>query len=85
MCRSSHVSSGNTADWIGMPFGVVSGVGVGRGVLDCGGDRRRRRAVWGRIQCRNGVLIDNRLVCENLTIFPYAECTVEFCARVDFL
>jgi len=26
-----------------MPFGVVSGVGLGRGVLDFGGDRRRRR------------------------------------------
>jgi len=24
-------------------------------------------------------------VCEKLTIFPYAECTVEFCARVAFL
>jgi len=30
-----------------MPFGVVSGVGLGMGVLDFGGDRRRRRAVWG--------------------------------------
>jgi len=33
-----HVSSGNTADWIRMPFGVVSGVGLSMGVLDFGGD-----------------------------------------------
>jgi len=33
-----HVSSGDTADWIGMPFGMVSGVGLGMGVLDFGGD-----------------------------------------------
>ena len=30
------------ADWIRMPFGMVSGVGGGMGVLDGGGDRRRR-------------------------------------------
>jgi len=35
-------------------------------------------AVWGWIQCRNGVLIDYGLVCEKLTIFPYADYTVEF-------
>jgi len=27
------------ADWIRMPFGVVTGVGRGMGVLDAGGDR----------------------------------------------
>ena len=42
-------------------------------------------AVWGWIKCKNGVLIDYRLVCEKLTIFPYAECTMEFCAAVAFL
>ena len=47
ICRSSHVSSGNTGDWIGMPFGVVSGVGLGMGVLDFGGDRRRGRGSLG--------------------------------------
>jgi len=31
------------------------------------------------------VLIDFRLVCEKLTIFPYAECIVEFCEVVPFL
>jgi len=41
------VSCGETADWIGMPFGVVSGVGLGMGVLDFGGDRRMEGAVWG--------------------------------------
>jgi len=30
-----------------MPFGVVSGVGRGMGVLDGGGDRRREGAVLG--------------------------------------
>jgi len=31
---SAHVSCGKTADWIQMPFGVVSGVGPGIEVLD---------------------------------------------------
>ena len=31
------------------------------------------------------VLIDDRLVCEKLTIFPYAECIVELCERLAFL
>jgi len=43
MCPSAHVNCGETADWIGMPFAVVSGVGLGSSVLDFGGDRR-----WGR-------------------------------------
>jgi len=43
ICPSADVSSGDTGDWIGMPFGVVSGVGLGRGILDFGGDRRRGR------------------------------------------
>ena len=30
-----------------MPFGMVSGVGRGMGVLDAGGDRRREEAVLG--------------------------------------
>jgi len=47
ICRSAHVSSGNMADWIRMPFGVVSGVGLGMGVLDFCGDRRREEAVGG--------------------------------------
>ena len=41
------MSCGNTADWIRIPFGVVSGVGLGMGVLDFGGDRRREGTVWG--------------------------------------
>jgi len=36
-----------TADWIWMPFGVVSGVGRGMGVLDGGGDRQREGEVLG--------------------------------------
>jgi len=38
---------GKAADWIRMPFAVVSGVGRGMGVLDGGGDRRREAAVLG--------------------------------------
>jgi len=34
ICRSAHVSCGNKADWIRMPFGIVSGVGPGIHVLD---------------------------------------------------
>ena len=37
---------GKTADWIPIPFGVVSGVGRGMSVLDGGGDRRREGAVF---------------------------------------
>jgi len=37
------VSCGKTADWIRMPFGVVSGVGLGMGVFNFGGDRRTLR------------------------------------------
>jgi len=43
ICQSAKVSCGKTADWIRMPFGMVSGVGRGTGVLDVGGDRRRGR------------------------------------------
>ena len=41
------MSSGDTRKWIGMPFGVVSGVGLGRGVLHFDGDRRRGRGSLG--------------------------------------
>ena len=40
---------GKTAEWILMPFPVVSGSVEGwiRGVLDGGGDRRRRKGSFG--------------------------------------
>ena len=43
------MNSGDTGDWIWMPFGLMSGSGsvVGMGVLDFRGDRRREAAVWG--------------------------------------
>jgi len=41
------VYCGKTADWIRMPFGVVSEFGRGMRVLDGGGDRRREWAVLG--------------------------------------
>jgi len=37
------VYCGKMADWIRMPFVVVSGVGLGMGVLDAGGDCRTGR------------------------------------------
>jgi len=41
------VSSGQARRWIVMPFGVVSGVGLGSGVLDFGDDCRRGRGSLG--------------------------------------
>ena len=43
--RVDHLSvrSGDTRKWIVMPFGMVSGIELGSGVLDFGGDRRRGR------------------------------------------
>jgi len=41
------VNCGDTRKLIGMPFGVVSGVGLGSGVLDFGGDRQRGRGKLG--------------------------------------
>ena len=38
---------GIMADWIRMPFGMVSGIGRGMGVLDGGSDRRRGRSSFG--------------------------------------
>jgi len=53
-CRLDHLSvcdrkvyCGKTADWIRMPFGMVRGVGLGMGVLDFGGDRRRGMGSFG--------------------------------------
>jgi len=55
-CRQSHVSvclsvcrvyCGKTADWIWMPFGVVSSVGQGMGVLDGVEIVKGERAVLG--------------------------------------
>jgi len=70
-CRLDHLSvgqsvrkvyCGKTADWIRMPFGVVSGVGRGMGVLDGDGDRRRE---WGSFGCEFGASHCNqrRLCC----------------------
>ena len=41
------VYCGKTAEWIRMPFGMVSGVGRGMGVLDVGGYRRTEGTVLG--------------------------------------
>jgi len=47
ICLSAHVSSGHIHRCIVTPFGVVSGCGLGSGVLDFGGDRRRGRGSLG--------------------------------------
>jgi len=47
ICLSAHVSSRVIPQCIGMPFGVVSGLGLGSGVPDFGGDRRRGRGSLG--------------------------------------
>jgi len=41
------VYCGKMADWVRMPFGMMSGVGQGMGVLDGGGDRQRGRGILG--------------------------------------
>ena len=41
------VYCGKTADWIQMPFEVVSGVCRGMGILNGGGYHQKGRAVWG--------------------------------------
>jgi len=41
------VYCGKTAEWIQMPFGMVSGVGRGMGVLDWSPCAPKGRAVWG--------------------------------------
>jgi len=52
VCRSvdrsiRKVYCGKMADWIRMPFGMVSGVGWGMGVFDGGGDFRRGSGSFG--------------------------------------
>ena len=45
--RSADVDCGNTADWIWIPFGVVSGVGLGMGVLNFVVIVEGQGAAWG--------------------------------------
>ena len=47
ICLSAHVSSGHPRRRIVTPFGVVSVVGLGSGVPDFGGDRRRGKGSFG--------------------------------------
>ena len=44
-----------------MPFGVVSGVGLGMGVLDFGGDRRRERGSLG-VNLRHPIITNGDFV-----------------------
>jgi len=50
-----------------MPFGVVSGVGLGMGVLDFGGDRRRGRGSLGSELTRRGEILES--VCMYTSIY----------------
>jgi len=47
VCVCVRVYCGKTADWIQMPFEMVGGVGLGMGVLDFGGDRRKGSGSFG--------------------------------------
>jgi len=79
---------------IELSFGVVSGVGPCIHVLDGGPHASRGRdRFWHGFrhfsefwpycfQWEDGVLIDDRLVCEKLTIFPNADYIIEL---FDFL
>ena len=54
---------GKMADWIRMPFGVVSGVGLGMGVLYFGGARRRGRgSVGGEFAASVMCIVAKRLI-----------------------
>ena len=73
---------------------MVSQVGLRSGVLDFGGDRRRGMGSLGEFsrQCNPmdkavliTVMIDDRLVCEKLAVFPYARYTVKFSVKFPFL
>ena len=46
------MNCGKTAYQIRMPFGMVSGIGLGMGVLYFPGDRRREGAVWGKYNAK---------------------------------
>ena len=61
ICLSAHVSSGKTADWIRMPFGVVSGVGLDMGVLDFGGDHQTGRSSLG-VNLRHPIITNGDFV-----------------------
>ena len=60
-----------------MPQGEGAGSGMVSGIFS---EFASYCLQWG-----SDVLIDDRLVCEKLTIFPYAECIVEFCEGLAFL
>ena len=86
---------------IELSFGVASGVGTGIHVLDGGSRASKGRVCFwhgfrpnsnfrvSEIQWTKAVLItvmiDDRLVCEKLAVFPYARYTVEFCMKFPFL
>jgi len=66
VCRSvCNVYCGKTAEWIRMPFSMVSVVGRGMGVLDSGGDHRRGRgssgSEFGASHCNQWGLCDAAL------------------------
>jgi len=86
---------------IELSCGVVSGVAPGIHVLDGSPHASRGRGCFQRgfwpnsnfrvnaIQWTKAVvitvMIDDRLVCEKLAVFPYAPYTVEFCVKFPFL
>ena len=82
---------------IELSFGMVSGLGSGILVLDGSPRASKGRGYFWHgfwhfsafspysFQWGNDVLIADRLMCEKLTIFPYADYIVEFCVELAFL
>ena len=58
-----------------MPFGVVSGVGLGMGVFDFGGDRRRGGAVL-------GVNLGRPIVTNGAFVMCSSQITLRTCYRM---
>jgi len=73
------VSSGDTGDWIGMPFGVVSGVELCMGVLDFGGDRQRERCSLG-VNLRRPIITNGDFVA-SLCGSAYSNRAVVWCGE----
>jgi len=91
VCRSVCLSvrkvyRGKTADWIRIPFGVVSGVGLGIGVLDFGGDRQWEEQFWGQLE-RNKWGLCNALFSNYFgDLFISATCHISMsllCYEID--
>jgi len=81
------VYCGKTADWIRFPFGMVSRIGRGMGVLDGDGNRGRERGSFGGESGRSIVTNGDFVAyfCESDALFPNyfgMTCYCLFCCFV---